>query len=310
VSQQEIPLRGCKGHLVSPSPESARQGPHILVWEPLADRPSQHTMEDRPKGPQFDGSGDVRSFVFQFRVLRRQKMLERPDSPWAAEEYTMDRLVASHLSGEAVDWVRSRGAQEQLQMPWVSADALLAELVQHFAPVDDVQHARDQLGALKQRGPVRQYIAAFRACAIRIPDFQWNGAGLWQFVNGLKGAVAYEVQRGRPTTFEQACNLAACADKPCYDAAKAAETAAAAAVQRALRDAGGGPAPMELGAAMGNRGAPAAAGGFNPSACYICHGQGHGWKRCPNKRRYPCSKCGRVGHPAVYCRAHPGARGR
>jgi hypothetical protein len=168
--------------------------------------------------------------------------------------------------------------------PFATLTAFKDALVARFATIQGNLLARRRLARLKQSGSVKAYNKRFTEILMEtdvVPDAE----GRWRYVEGLKPHVAAQVEMKQPTTLMQAMQLAQGYDEVAY----------VPGVFSSAAD----PTPMELGVATAT-----------PRTCYICKGAGHFWRRCPNKRQHPCTRCGKVGHPSQFCHSAAGPRGR
>jgi hypothetical protein len=140
------------------------------------------------------------------------------------------------LRGAAMDWWRYT-LLHHVPATW---DEFSRALIAQFMPIAAERLARDQLAKLRQvDGPVRRYIFEFRRLLLRVTDLTPADA-LHRFIQGLKPALAREVNIRDPPDLDTAMSIAQRADLFNYRA----HVAASLTSQRAV---GGGPSPMELG---------------------------------------------------------------
>lgn len=168
------------------------------------------------------------------------------------------------LRGAAMDWWRYT-LLHHVPATW---DDFSRALIAQFMPIAAERLARDQLARLRQGdGPVRKYIFEFRRLLLRVTDLTPADA-LHRFVQGLKPALAREVNIRDPPDLDTAMSIAQRADIFNY-------RAHVAATLTSQRVAGGGPTAMELGMIDG-----------------------------PVPRRFEgyCRGCGKWGHRAAECR--------
>lgn len=253
----------------------------------------------------FDGKGNARAWASH---VRRYRSFVDSGPLGIQTDYDWLKKIALHLDGDAADYLDILTKAHGAQMPFATVEDFLQQMITVFSPEGSLPNPRDALDACKQHGPVHVYIKQFNAIALQIPDLG-PAEGVHAFLKGLKPTLAAEVKMHRPTSMIHAMALAADADGPVYARERAQRGAAAAAAPSYLPSsssvAGSGfsghsqPVAMELGTA-------AAAAGGNPTGCYICGREGHRWKQCRQKARFPCKRCGHVGHPAMYCRAAKG----
>lgn len=267
-------------------------------------------MDDKVHVHFFSGGKNARAWCTHMNNSLR--LLAQTNDRFNDPEY-VHTFIVQRLIDDAALWLQSQRIASNSMFPWADTDAFFFALIAHYDPSLGTEEPRDQLDALRQRGPVANYIREFNSLALKVPNFNADGEGKHAFIRGLRPALSAEVKMRQPATLEQAMTIAVSADRSVYqrESAAAAAAAAAAAHQQlqhpragysavpAVAAAHDHAAPMELGAAAA---APSKQG------CYICGHAGHAWKFCRRKSEFPCRKCGRVGHPAIFCRSN--ARGR
>jgi hypothetical protein len=188
--------------------------------------------------------------------------------------------LVAHLVGNAAQWIQAIRAQHNGGLPWESVQEFFGDLRARFEPVDSSIVNRQALVKLRQTASVAAYNSRFMDLLLGVDGIDHNGEGLWRYLEGLKPAVAGHVFMYRPHTLQAAMQYAQTADAFLWQA-------------RSHGHQPSGPSPMELGA-MDTQG---------PRSCHICKAAGHMWRRCPNAKEHPCKKCGKVGHPTIYCRS-------
>lgn len=192
-------------------------------------------------------------------------------------------FLCTFLVGPAAQWLQSVRNQNPIGLPWQSVQEFGRDFTRRFEPVDASIVARQQLAVLKQTGSVVSYNNRFMQLLLSIDDIDANTEGLWRYLQGLKATVAGHVYMYRPQNLEAAMQYAQTADAFLWQARTN---------HHGNHSNNNGPAPMELGSAE-----------TSTRTCHICKGAGHMWKRCPNAKEHPCKKCGKTGHPTMYCRA-------
>jgi hypothetical protein len=251
----------------------------------------------------YDGRSSAVDWAFHVR--QALPLLAVQDAHFSEPDFAV-RFLQTRLTGDAEHWLQLLINRQGGPVPFDTIDILLQSLINQFSPPGATEDARDTLDACHQTGPVTQYISNFRAIALRVRNLNIDEEGRHIFIRGLKPALQAEVKVHLPQTLADAMAIALAADRAIWGrecARRAGPSSAAARGYNAPRyphpssnpvAAAHHPQPMELGAAAVT------------TNCYICGGSGHCWKQCMNKRAHPCRKCGRVGHPAQFCRARNG----
>ena len=81
-------------------------------------------------------------------------------------------FAASYLADKAYVWFQSRTIERRTnnRPPYGPWEDFQVEHLHTFAPINDVERARDQLAQLRQHGTVESYITKFRSVTMLIPD--------------------------------------------------------------------------------------------------------------------------------------------
>lgn len=88
-----------------------------------------------------------------------------------------------------------------------SWDSLCDSLRSQFAPISEVQLARDKLAVLKQTKGVNPYAYEFRRLILLLPVLP-DAEYIDRFIRGLKIPVSREVTLREPTTLDEAIRIA------------------------------------------------------------------------------------------------------
>ncbi|KAG0276573.1 hypothetical protein BGZ96_003228 [Linnemannia gamsii] len=101
--------------------------------------------------------------------------------------------------GEARSWWR--GTKRTIQnTSWIE---FKETFLQQFTPADSINAARRRLHALKQSGPVLDYITAFHDLLRIIPEMD-AGQKMYLFINGLERELSKQVRLSRPADLDEA----------------------------------------------------------------------------------------------------------
>lgn len=237
--------------------------PHVSAVDQTA---SVFKQPEAPKPEAF--SGDPRkpplvdTWIFQ---------INRYFENWPAlTDYHKLRLATQYLKGSALLWFQHESQATGLPDPFSSWAEFELALKKAFHDVNFVDRARHELSLLRQTGPVRGYLDAFKSICFRIPADQLLDAEKKQrFIEGLKPYVRSQVLLKFPDSFSAAAEMADQVDRVSYDykfmytAPRQFTPRPQASSQRGFQTGNSSatssvPAPMEIGAIQ-NQSATAAA---------------------------------------------------
>ena len=209
------------------------------------------------------------------------------------------------LTGNAALWWRSV-CQETIN-PITTWTQFKADLIYNFKHIDDVKLARDRLRALRQRTSVAAFYADFTRAIFQIPGIT-EEEKMDRFFAGLKPSLQREIVLREPATFADLTKMASKLDSILYSTER--RSLLASNLGRSGRftsyranygnqggGAGGGAAPMELGAIQTgpstssshslrprNQLTPAERDKLrHEGRCFYCKELGHIAERCPRK---------------------------
>lgn len=156
---------------------------------------SRSTQLRVPKPDTYDGKGNIRSWV------------------WTVEQYFAitnvyddkhrTQYVVNLLRGNAATWMRSMVGNSNLPSWTELRDAM----IETFAPISEVDVARDKLAQLTQKTSVPVYVKEFRRHLLLIPNLP-EDEQIDKFVRGLKLNIAREIRLRDPQTLKDAIIMA------------------------------------------------------------------------------------------------------
>lgn len=161
--------------------------------------PGQHSGRPRLAPPSLYDGRSATALDGWIRELQQQ-------FDWYGMGSDSERIAlgAAHLRGMALDWWSSLA---QRPLGW---DEFAAQLRSRFQPVNSAQTAREQLDTLQQgpRQSVHEYIAAFRALLVRVPDMA-EADRVHRFLRGLRPATAAQLRVQGVDKLDAAISMAA-----------------------------------------------------------------------------------------------------
>ena len=122
--------------------------------------------------------------------------------------------IANFLEDDALAWWRlySEGMDNGTRPRITTWAEMKRVMVDTFQIFNHETNLRDRYEALKQTGSVNEYIAAFRTIVIELED-EPQKARIYRFLKGLKPAIQAATRTHKPTTLEQAMDIADEADR-------------------------------------------------------------------------------------------------
>ena len=188
--------------------------------------------------------------------------------------------ITNYLSDEAAVWWRLYCADvENGRSPPVNNwEELKAIMLRRFSEVNRTVAIKDQYSNLRQTGSVRQYINKFRELVVELPnETEWDR--VYQFLKGLKPAIQSNTRTHKPSTLEEAMDIADEADRAMYHARSGGYRAAP--ISQRSQGNNNGPRAMDLGAVGMTESEKQRC--IRDGLCFICKKPDHPARDCPDK---------------------------
>lgn len=204
-----------------------------------------------------------------------------------AEEPRLWPIFKSYLTDGAAVWADTyeQGVVQGAQPALLTFDAIHAAFLAAFETMDPARQARDRLDGLSQRTSVAEYNTIFNELMLGLSDMH-AGDRLHAYIKGLKPTVRVQVELARPTTLQDAQDLATRVDTTLYrDRGRNNRGYNGFRRHNTGSNHNTGPSPMELGnietanlSSMGQEGG-------NPYGrkCWTCGSTDHLKADCPTK---------------------------
>ena len=226
------------------------------------------------RGPQCDGNEPPpREWITR---VQRYLVLQRVDL--ARSEAAA--LAGALLTGRAAAWFDAVQQAADAASPFPDFTVFAQAFLEHHEALDHAEDARQRLDNLRQRGTVDEYVTAFNALMVHVPDMAPRDQ-LHRFLMGLETDLRLHLATRELTTLQRAATSVARARRTMH----AMRPAPAAGRPGGFRPRAPAPAPaaaheqpMELGNVerQGND--------KGNIICHNCRQPGHVGRHCPHPR--------------------------
>jgi Retrotransposon gag protein/Zinc knuckle len=202
-------------------------------------------------------------------------------------------FAASLLRDNAKAWWRSLHVQGKTSTSFKDFEDALRTA---FRPSNALRTARNQLAALQQTGSVQAYVVRFRDLTLEITDLS-EAETLDRFIRGLRDKTRLEVEKGNPSSLEEAIEIAERFDSIVFGGRIFSQNSRVPYRPSYMAPNSTGPTPMEvdeLSARTPRQRLDDAekADLRKRGACFVCKQVGHIARNCPEKPFKPYSQPG------------------